>query len=257
MTRLPLINIASIKIHYDWRMPIIDTHRHCANCSYDLCLSCCQDLRESSLHGVKGEVVNQISGRSNNRETAFEQVKLSKPRFDLSDKFSDWKASNDGSIQCPPKEYGGCGCLSLTLKRIFKMNWVAKLVKNVEEMVSGCKVYDVDSPQQTGLDSLLCQYAHRESGNDNFLYCPSLQVIKINGIADFRKHWIGGEPVVVKEICDSSSSLNWDPMVIWKGIRETAEEKMKDDNRIVKAVDCLDLSEVAFNKLKLLNYGIV
>jgi len=33
-------------------------------------------------------------------------------------------------------------------------------------------------------------------------------------------------------------------MVIWRGIRETAEERMKADNRNVKAIDCLDRSEI-------------
>ncbi|GMP60512.1 hypothetical protein CsSME_00023344 [Camellia sinensis var. sinensis] len=226
------------------RIPIIDYHRHCANCSYDLCLSCCQDLREASMLGIKGEVENQIAGRTDCKTTVSEQVKPSKLRLKLLDKFPNWKSNSNGSIPCPPKEYGGCGCLSMTLKRIFKMNWVAKLVKNSEEMVSGCKVNDGESPQETGFNSRLCQYAHRENSNDNFLYCPTSEDIKVEGVRDFRKHWLWGEPVIVKEVFDGSSMSSWDPMVIWRGIRETTEEKTKDDNRIVKAIDCLDCFEV-------------
>ncbi|KAL7239471.1 hypothetical protein ACSBR2_005385 [Camellia fascicularis] len=233
------------------RIPIIDYHRHCANCSYDLCLSCCQDLREASMLGIKGEVENQIAGRTDCKTTVSEQVKPSKLRLKLLDKFPNWKSNSNGSIPCPPKEYGGCGCLSMTLKRIFKMNWVAKLVKNSEEMVSGCKVNDGESPQETGFNPRLCQYAHRENSNDNrensndnFLYCPTSEDIKVEGVRDFRKHWLWGEPVIVKEVFDGSSMSSWDPMVIWRGIRETTEEKTKDDNRIVKAIDCLDCSEV-------------
>lgn len=33
-------------------------------------------------------------------------------------------------------------------------------------------------------------------------------------------------------------------MVIWKGIRETADEKLKDEDRMVKAIDFFDWSEV-------------
>lgn len=228
------------------RVSIIDYHRHCANCSYDLCLSCCKDLREASILGVKGESENHIDGEIDQKTTVTEQVKPSKLTLKSSDKFPNWKANSNASIPCPPKEYGGCGCLSLTLKRIFKMNWVAKLVKNSEEMVSGCKVNDdVVCPQETtGLNSGLCQYAHREDSDDNFLYCSTSDDIKAKGIRDFRKHWSQGEPVIVKEVCDGMSG--WDPMVIWKGIRETTEEKMKDDNRTVKAIDCLDRSEVGF-----------
>lgn len=233
------------------RTPIIDYHRHCMNCSYDICLSCCQDLREASIIGVKGEVENKIAERNGDQVTVTEPVKSSEHRSSsLSDKFSDWRANNDGSIPCPPKEYGGCGCLSLTLKRIFKMNWVAKLVKNVDEMVSGCKLNDAGSTQKTEFNFRLCQYAHRENGDDNLLYCPSSEDIGSEGIEGFRKHWIKGKPVIVKEVFDISSMPSWDPMAVWRGIRETTEEKMKDDNKIVKAVDCLDWSEVGFNKFK-------
>lgn len=218
------------------RVPIIDYHRHCMNCSYDLCLNCCQDLREASMLGTKGEAAE--------KETLSEQVKPTKLKLNLADKFPAWKGNDDGSIPCPPKDYGGCGFSSLTLTRIFKMNWVAKLVKNVEEMVTGCKVYDINSPQKTRSSDRFCQSAHREDSDDNFLYCPSSQDIKTEGIGNFRKHWIRGEPVIVKQVCDDSSISNWDPSVIWRGIRETSDEKTKDDNRTVKAIDCLDWSEV-------------
>ncbi|KAF8392608.1 hypothetical protein HHK36_022954 [Tetracentron sinense] len=251
------------------RIPIIDYHRHCPNCFYDLCLTCCRDLREASLPGVKGELVeNQVTERSQDEATVTKQLKASESRLHLSNKFLDWKSNDDGSIPCPPKESGGCCYSSLTLRRIFKMNWVAKLVKNVEEMVNGSKVYDVDSPQTTGLSEsdvsqnrktltgfrdnqartddfpLLYRSAHRGDNNDNFLYCPTSQDIKNEGIGQFRRHWIQGEPVIVKQVSDSTSASSWDPMAIWRGIRETTEEKMKDDNRNVKAIDCLDWSEV-------------
>ncbi|KAB2621529.1 lysine-specific demethylase JMJ25 [Pyrus ussuriensis x Pyrus communis] len=226
------IDLARTKLNADeqmccnfCRIPIIDYHWHCSRCAYDLCLNCCRDLREESMPGVKGEVVeNQIGEDSREEETKLEQPKLSKVRLNLADKFSNWKANSDGSIPCPPKEYGGCGHSSLNLSRIFKMNWVAKLVKNAEEMVSGCRVNDADS--------------------DNFLYCTSSEDIKSDGIDNFKGHWLRGEPIIVKKVFDSSSISNWDPMVIWRGIRETADEKLKDENRRVKAINCFDWSEV-------------
>ncbi|KAF5958890.1 hypothetical protein HYC85_006115, partial [Camellia sinensis] len=205
---------------------------------------CCQDLREASIHGVKGELENQLDGRTEYKITVTEQVKQSKLWLKLLDKFFNWKANINGSIPCPPKEYGSCGCLSLTLKRNFKMNWVAKLVKNYEEMVIGCKVYVTGSSREIGFNSRLFEYANRENCNDNFLYCPTSEDIKVDGIADFRKRWIRGEPVIVKEVCDGLLMSSWDPMVIWKRIRETTEEKMKDDSRNVKATDFLDWFEV-------------
>nr|XP_023883367.1 lysine-specific demethylase JMJ25 isoform X2 [Quercus suber] len=228
------------------RIPITDYHRRCANCTYDLCLSCCQDLRDASQNDVKGELAdNQIRGKSQDKATATGQVKVSKLKLILPEKFPGWQANSDGSIPCPPPEFGGCGHSSLNLSRIFKMNWVAKLVKNVEEMVSGCRIHDAGSIENTGLDDpRLCQYAHREDSDDNFLYCPATQDIKSDGIGNFRKHWARGEPIIVKQVFDSPSTSSWDPMVIWRGIQETADEKTKDENRVVKAIDCFDWSEV-------------
>lgn len=123
------------------------------------------------------------------------------------------------------------------------MNWVAKLVKNAEEMVSGCQINEIGG-SETNLNGLkLYQYSHREVSDDNFLYCPASEDLKTDGIGNFRKHWKNGEPIIVKQVFDRSSS--WDPMAIWKGVRETADEKMKEtENRVVKAMDCLTWLEV-------------
>lgn len=175
----------------------------------------------------------------------------------LSHLFLNWKANSDGSIPCPPKESGGCGCPSLDLRRIFKMNWVAKLVKNAEELVCGCKVHDVDrfptcvscmgtmvSQSSVLSGSNLIQSSQREDSNDNILYCAASQDIKREGIFHFQKHWERGEPAVVKHVFDLTSTSSWDPMVIWREMWETTDETMKDDKRLVKAIDFLDWSEV-------------
>lgn len=186
---------------------------------------------------------NQTS-YDDDEETVTEQIELSTAQLALLRRISDWRANCDGSIRCPPKVYGGCSCSVLTLKRIFKMNWVAKLLKNVEEMVSGCRVSDLGSKEKTGSDQRLLQAAHRENGDDNYLYHPFSQDIRIEGIEDFRIHWSKGHPVVVKEVCNAASMAIWDPMIIWRGIRETAEEKLKDGSRTVKAIDCFNWTEV-------------
>uniref|UniRef100_A0A2P2L8U6 Lysine-specific demethylase JMJ25 n=1 Tax=Rhizophora mucronata TaxID=61149 RepID=A0A2P2L8U6_RHIMU len=246
------IDLARVKLNADeqmccniCRIPIVDYHWHCANCLYDLCLHCGQDLRGASMPGIKSVAIeNEASGRTQGKETSLEQVKGCRPRLKkLSDKCPGWKPNSDGSIPCPPKQYDGCNSSSLSLSRIFKMNWVAKLVKNVEEMVSGCKVYSAGTLQELN-DSMSCQYAHREDNTDNYLYCPSSEDIKAEGINNFRKHWVRGEPIIVKQVLDSSTISNWDPMVIWRGIQETSDEKMKDANRMVKAIDCLNWTEV-------------
>ncbi|TMW89823.1 hypothetical protein EJD97_016585 [Solanum chilense] len=224
------------------RIPIVDYHRHCSNCSYDLCLSCCKDLRDATKL-VQDDRGKKFLERADCRETTSKEVKLSNVHLNILSKLSDWKADGNGSIPCPPKQYGGCSSSVLSLKRIFKMNWVAKLVKNVEEMVSGCKVCDSGDLENIS-EGKLFQAAHRENGDDNILYQPLSEDIRSERIEDFRKQWSRGKPVIIKDIYDVSSMSNWDPIEIWRGVRETTEEKTKDDNRTVKAIDCFDGSEI-------------
>lgn len=195
------------------RTPIVDYHRHCSNCSYDLCLRCCQDLRRASLPDTKLNGSNYTSC------------------IQLETMFPGWRANFDASIPCLPRDHGGCGYTRLDLRRIFKINWVAKLVKNLEEMVNGCKVNDASYPDK--------------QGNDNHLYCPSSEGLKAEGIVEFRMHWAKGEPVIVKQVYDASLFSSWDPVVIWKQMSEISNERMSDADRVlVKAIDCLDWSEV-------------
>lgn len=121
-----------------------------------------------------------------------EHVRLSDVQLNNFQRFSDWKVNQDGSIQCPPKAYGGCGSSCLTLKRIFKMNWVAKLVKNVEEMVNGCKINNSGKSEETGVCLRLLRAANRENESENFLYNPSSEDLKNEGIKDFRMQWSRG-----------------------------------------------------------------
>lgn len=225
------------------RIPIIDYHRHCTNCSYDLCLSCCKDIREASTASVNQEL-NDIALETNDGDKGPYRARLTQVQLNLFKRFSSWKADLDGSIQCPPKANGGCGSSILTLKRIFKMNWVAKLVKNVEEMVNGCNINSSSDSEEIGGSLRLLQAANRENDSNNFLYYASSEDLKSEGIKDFRMQWSRRKPVIIKEVCDDSAMTLWDPIAIWKGIKETTEEKAKDANRILKAVDCTDWTEV-------------
>ena len=48
----------------------------------------------------------------------------------------------------------------------------------------------------------------------------------------------------MNKVFDSLSISSWDPMVLWRGIHETLDEKIKYENLIVKAIDCLNWFEV-------------
>ncbi|CAH9081363.1 unnamed protein product [Cuscuta epithymum] len=245
------IDLARMKLNSDeqmccnfCRIPIIDYHRHCSNCSYDLCLSCCKDIREAVTFSSKEGIINHITGQIDGGELILETLKLSDVQLESFKRISDWKANSNGSIPCPSKKYGGCGSLTLSLKRIFKMNWVAKLVKNVEEMVGGCKLCDSSYVEKPGYEIDHCKAAHREDEDDNYLYCPYSEDIKSEGIENFRKQWSRGKPIIVKEVLNISSTSIWDPMFIWRGVRETTEEITKDEDITVKAIDCLNWTEI-------------
>ncbi|ERN16983.1 lysine-specific demethylase JMJ25 [Amborella trichopoda] len=242
---------------------IVDYHRRCGNCSYDLCLACCLDVRQACRIGLKikregTQVVESGKDGVIHATTDPEDMDVDTMRYCLPCPL--WKVNSDGSIPCPPEDYGGCGCKSLVLMRIFKINWIRKLEKDTEELVNGCKVQEpehLDScffcltslPSESSqfVNSNLRQTAFRKDSTDNFLYYPSSYDIKLEGVYHFQKHWVRGEPVIVKHAFDSASVSSWDPMVIWRGIRETEDEKMRNDDRDVKSIDCLDWSEVEIN----------
>ncbi|KAL9254537.1 Lysine-specific demethylase JMJ27-like protein [Drosera capensis] len=117
---------------------IVNYYRSCSNpeCAYDLCLACCQELRNGHLPGgERAETsLQQFMDRSNTHASNEEanggkyQKAESKNKFlplnnftaATSSNFSQWKANSDGNIPCPPKELGGCGRRELDLRRISK-----------------------------------------------------------------------------------------------------------------------------------------
>ncbi|KAJ6853781.1 lysine-specific demethylase JMJ25 [Iris pallida] len=233
------------------RLPIYDYHRHCTHCYYDLCLTCCRDLRRASLVIDKGDHAGEKT-YSDKRTLKSADVNA----IDFSRLYPKWKANSDGSIPCGPEEAGGCGSAKLVLERILKINWVAKMVKNSEEMVSGCKVFDLEidkcasctantSSQSNGSrESSLSQFSHRDDSSGNFLYHPVSEDLKHEGVRHFYKHWVKGEPVIVQHVFDHSLASSWDPMSIWRGIQETADDGTPETSNIVKAIDCLTQSEI-------------
>lgn len=254
---------------------IVDYHRNCPRRSYDLCLSCCRGLREGCQPGGgRAELAQQQStdrGFSREGLPRNKQTKVSGGRsgwelhsqvtsnstVDSTDRLPDWKANSDGSIPCPPKEYGGCGCHLLELKRIYRMNMIAKLDKEAEEMASSCKVaeglkishsctscFKSGSHVKNGYSERnLRQAAHRKDNSDNYLYCPTAQDTKEEGLEHFQKHWIRGQPVIVQNVLEGTSGLCWDPTVMLRPVRDTMNGKFNEETKI-KAIDCLNWCEI-------------
>ncbi|XP_045794905.1 lysine-specific demethylase JMJ25 isoform X2 [Trifolium pratense] len=252
-------------------------YRSCPNtsCSYDLCLVCCQELREGYQPGgmEAGTSHEKFEEIFHNHNSTKNQSKTRRKRYDWESElaptsvpsqadmfspFPEWKANCDGNIPCPPKQRGGCGTALLELRRIYKANWVAKLLNNAEDLTRNYTPLDVDITEKCSLCQLnlfegkinpdVRRASFRNDSKDNFLYSPNALDISDDEIEHFQRHWMRGEPVIVRNVLAKTSGLSWEPMVMWRALRETGSKaKFKEETQSVKAVDCLDWCGVEIN----------
>lgn len=254
---------------------IVGFYRSCPNpnCSYDLCLTCCQELRNCCQPGgIEAETsYKQFVEKDWSQDSTRAHSKTHGERYgwesqlaptvscfptDGTSPFPEWRANNDGNIPCPPKQRGGCGTALLELRRTFKAGWVVKLLKNAEDLTGDYVPLDVDLSAKCSLcqsnlvegkiNYEVRQAAHRDDDQDNFLYSPNALDMSDDEIEHFQRHWMRGEPVIVRKVLDKTSGLSWEPMVMWRAFRETGSRvKFKEETRNVKAIDCLDWCEVS------------
>ncbi|CAL5344150.1 unnamed protein product [Camellia sinensis] len=251
---------------------IVNFHRTCPNpdCSYDLCLNCCRELRkgfqpggneaESSIHQLLERSYGHGMDMKSKKHAWEGQVTLREYDYqaDMYGDFPDWSAKMDGSIPCPPKGRGGCGAGILALRRIFEVNWVDDLIRSAEDLTINYQSPDIDFSQGCSLcfpvrsaggdgnDFGVRQASFRKSSHDNFLYCPNADHMEDSEFEHFQMHWMRGEPVIVRNVLAKTSGLSWEPMVMWRAFR-SAKRKLKEESFSVKAIDCLDWCEVEIN----------
>ncbi|KAL8217880.1 hypothetical protein R6Q57_021253 [Mikania cordata] len=239
---------------------IVNFHRSCPSpdCSYDICLNCCCELRDGiQPGGTEAESSfqqflehSQLQGTEAN--TQFFGWKADfKAESSISHNSLDfpiWKANMNGSIPCPPKARGGCGNEMLELKRIYEADWVDQLVEKSEALTCNFQMANVDIGERCPVCPNVENYdvrksASRKCSNDNFLYCPNAIDLEDNDFEHFQMHWRRGEPVVVRNVEKKTCGLSWEPGVMMRAFR-TAKIKLMEENSCVKAIDCLDLCEV-------------
>ncbi|RXH93348.1 hypothetical protein DVH24_013924 [Malus domestica] len=217
------------------KLLFLDFHRSCPKCSYDLCLTCCRDIRDGHL---QGEVPSETSTKCR-----------AWPK-------SEWKANLDGSVLCPPKDMGGCGCTLLELRCMFSESHISQLVKKAEEIVETHQRMHVSgtSAQQRcnslgildATSNKLRKAASREGSDENFLYCPRGKDIQPEDLKHFHCHWIQGEPVIVTSVLETALDLSWERQVMWSACRQTRHAK-RDKHIEVNAINCLDWCQVDIN----------
>ncbi|KAK6262496.1 hypothetical protein QUC31_008312 [Theobroma cacao] len=254
---------------------IVNFHRSCPNpdCSYDLCITCCHEIRKGSQPGGnEAKFSHQQSVERVNSQGADsdDQIPTVTVRCDWKSLVStectsgmscnslDWRAEADGRIPCPPKGRGGCGSETLSLRRFFGANLVDQLIQNAEELTvnfqlpdiefsEGCSMCHTSSSAGNEADNFeVRQAAYRENSHDNFVYCPNVIQLEDNNIQHFQMHWMRGEPVIVRNVLEKSSGLSWEPMVMWRAFIG-AKKILKEEAKRVKAIDCLDWCEVEIN----------
>ncbi|PON68253.1 Zinc finger, RING-type domain containing protein [Parasponia andersonii] len=243
------------------RTSIVDFHRSCPKCSYDLCLICCREIRNGHLQGGGEDVVLQFINRGLKYLHGGEpQVK---PSSDTASKdrvrpITEWKASEDGGIPCPPKDMQGCGDCLLELRCILSKDFVAELVMKGEEIIEAYNLVDMsETPGQECSCSrsrvvsdfnndTVRKAASREDSDDNYLYCPKAIEIQHEDLKHFRWHWMRGEPVIVRNVLETTSGLSWEPLVMWRACRQMNHTK-HGKHLEVKAIDCLDWCEGDIN----------
>ncbi|XP_057998314.1 lysine-specific demethylase JMJ26-like [Hevea brasiliensis] len=232
---------------------IVDLHRSCPKCAYELCLSCCHEIREGSLSSraeMKFRYVDRGSDYMHGGDPLpcdFENAEdQGEPTVVL------WNANDDGSISCAPKEMGGCGDCVLELKRILPMGCISELNKKARDLV-GFDTERADSMcnnSEAGRE-MLRSAASREGSKDNYLYCPAMNDIQeVEELFHFQKHWVKGEPVIVRDALEVTTHLSWEPMVMWRAICENVDRETRANMSEVKAIDCLASCEVEISTIQ-------
>ncbi|MQL89441.1 hypothetical protein Taro_022013 [Colocasia esculenta] len=246
---------------------IIDMHRNCRSCSYDLCIKCCQEIRKDQLPRNDDSNIVQYEDRGEDylhgELKCFATRKRGKDSSAIyagigANKFQppkEWKPNSDRSISCPSEELGGCGKSILELKTLFSADWLSELLQQAEAMTDEyqqmhypdtCSCFI--TPGQIDDNNInLRKAAHRKDSEDNYLYCPSARDIQEEDLEHFQRHWMKGEPVIVRDVLESVSGLSWEPMVMWRALREKTKSRAGFKHCDVRAIDCLDWCEVKIN----------
>nr|CAB3448521.1 unnamed protein product [Digitaria exilis] len=268
---VPLVTCKSNERIYcnNCRTSIVDFHRSCNTCSYDLCLSCCRELRQG--HPRVGVTSDKVSlpdvgdnedwqeGISQNKDIRQEPsdghndilIDGVLPSEDQTPDLRKWRVNSNGSIPCPPKELNGCGSSLLELKCLFEGKFIPDLLEKANSVVNNAKVLELGDSKCSCFtecskmnDGSSRKAAYRENSNDNYIYCPTARDVQNASLDHFQEHWLKGQPVIVRDTLALTSGLSWEPMVMWRALREKRERR---DRLSVTALECLTWCEVDIN----------
>ncbi|CAM8979156.1 unnamed protein product [Rhodiola kirilowii] len=246
---------------------IFDFHRNCVECSFELCLTCCREIREGNLRGGDEEVNIQYVDRGTKylhghfEETLTDIVEsVDTCSVDHKKPRTDWAVNANGIIPCPPVDLGGCSAGFLELRCILPKDMVANTLKDAEKLMLMHQLSDKtmssekscacpDGGDKNPIDArsgTSCRAAFRKNSCDNNLYSPSIKQLQEQELSHFQNHWRKGEPVIVSNVLENTSGLSWEPMVMWRAFRQMKHTKHRRQLDVT-AIHCLDLCEVPVN----------
>ncbi|GMH30316.1 hypothetical protein Nepgr_032159 [Nepenthes gracilis] len=245
--------------------PILNFHRTCTRCSYNLCLGCCQVFRRGSSGGsVETPLVKNprmikpcLSNRNSERKQISRSLqKISGTNLSSSSSLSNMESCN-GCISCPQMEIGGCDNSLVELRCLFPLNLTEELERNAREIVSSKETVKTqgdslhcymcfDLSYETCRDKELLEAARRKKSGDNFLYRPNADEDHDILLIHFQKHWRNGYPVIVRSILNGSSKLSWDPVAVFCSYLERKFANGENEKEAGEGARCLDWYEVEF-----------
>lgn len=264
---IPQVKLGCKKLNCcNCRASIVDFHRNCTSCSYNLCLSCCREFRQGKLRGgiKENKVMHPIRKRSC---TSADKLPSKRKQNSTSRQGSghksiasqtllqNWKVCEDGRISCPPKIFGGCGDSILDLRCLFSFGWTEELQVSVKDIVDSYDfpdASDVDpccslcsnTDHRANRIRLLQEAARRDVTSDNFLYYPTVQDLHIENLEHFQKHWGKGHPVIVRNVIQAVPNMSWDPVTMFCTYLGKSHAQAQNDKEAITTTNCFDWYEV-------------
>ncbi|XP_074269974.1 lysine-specific demethylase JMJ28-like [Silene latifolia] len=249
------------------KTPILDFHRSCPNCSYNLCISCC---REYSQGGCLRGADNSDPQLHNVMKTHLPSLRKCSAKIDKSNSVHSNGSADQAAvdpvvpsisdsasrlhISCPPMELGGCDNSLLDLRCIFPLNWTKELEISAKETFPGLESpHSTDDTVQCSLCAKVTQAADnkkeileaskRTKAHDNFIYCPSSSDDQYDVLDHFQIHWRKGHPIKVRNVLQRASPLSLDPLAMFCSCLENKPSNSVDKTGS-EVVNCTDWYEV-------------
>ncbi|KVH89586.1 WRC-like protein [Cynara cardunculus var. scolymus] len=187
------------------------------------------------------------------------EAKIKDKRKSLCTILRNWSTNEDGSIKCPPKNLGGCGDGILGLFCHPPVNWTKDLEARAKEIVCASKItqyFEVDSSRCALCD----EQDHREGKNESeilinnkCLYFSIRQDLGDKNLQHFTKHWVRGQPLILRDMINSESELSWDPISMFCMYLERSAKSRNDKE--VKLKNCSDWCEVQIGRQQIFMGG--